>query len=205
MADVRKIAACYADPTIFDANFQQSQQHGRPQERAKSVNELYIEKGIGLFSPFARDRSDVSFAARLMSHWANLDEREPTVKIVCATYAEKPQPGLHNWACPNLLWELMRTRRIKLSAQQLLTRNATEAIVDKDNHARDAMKYVIMSNPEQTAKTTEQRAAEHVAPLAAQGDLTSAAIRYQQFIQENSTEWVIPAYLGHYRPRRLRR
>jgi hypothetical protein len=138
MADIRKVAACYADPSIFDANFQQSQQNGRPQERAKSVNELYIEHYIGLFSPFAMDRSDVSFAARLMSHWANLDEREPTVKIVCRNYAEKPQPGLHNWDSPNLLWELLRTRRVKLSAQQLLSRNAAEAILDKDNHARDA-------------------------------------------------------------------
>jgi hypothetical protein len=45
--------------------------------------------------------------------------------------------GLHNWDCPNLLWELMRTRRVKLTAQHLLTKNVAEAIVDKDNHARD--------------------------------------------------------------------
>jgi hypothetical protein len=74
MTDVRKIAACYADPTIFDCNLQQSA-NGRPQERAKSFNELYVEQGIGLFSPFAMDRSDVSFAGRLNLHWANLEER----------------------------------------------------------------------------------------------------------------------------------
>jgi hypothetical protein len=184
MADIRKVCACYADPTIFDFTLQQSQSNGRPQERAKSFNELYVEHGIGLFSPFARDRSDVSFAGRLMSHWANLDEREPTVKIVCRNYAEKPQPGLHNWDCPNLLWELMRTRRIKLTAQQLLSRNAAEAIVDKDNHARDAMKYILMSHPEPLEKTIHQQAAEVVKPLAEQGDLTSALIRYNQTIQE---------------------
>src|SRR5438874_5061246 len=83
MADVRKIASCFADPTIFDMTLQQSQQTGKPHERAKSVNELYVEQGVALFSPFMMDRSDVSFAARLMAHWANLDEREPSLKIVC--------------------------------------------------------------------------------------------------------------------------
>jgi len=192
MADVRKIRACYADPTIFDANFQQSTMPGKPQERAKSVNELYVENGIGLFSPFAMDRSDVSFAARLMSHWSNLDQREPTVKIVCRNYSERPQPGLHQWDCPNLLWELMRTRRVRLTAQQLLTRNAAEAIVDKENHARDCAKYILMSHPEPAEKTLRQRAAEAVRPLAEVGDLTSCLIRYQQITGE-FPRWTITA------------
>jgi hypothetical protein len=46
----------------------------------------------------------------------------------------------------------MRTRRAKLTAQQLLSRNSSEAIIDKDNHARDAMKCVLMSHPEPTSK-----------------------------------------------------
>src|SRR5438876_8284520 len=166
MQDILKIAACYADPSIFDLNNQQSQIPGKPAERAKSINQLYGEQDIALFTPFVMDRSDVSFAARLMAHWANLDVREPSVKIVCRNYSEKPQPGLHNWDCPNLLWELMRTRRLKLTAQQLLSRNAAEAIIDKDNHARDAMKYVVMSHPEPTLKSIQQRAAEVVKPLA---------------------------------------
>jgi hypothetical protein len=200
MADIRKISACYADPSIFPMTLQQSQQPGKPAERAKSVNELYVEQGIGLFSPFAMDRSDVSFAARLMLHWANLEEREPTVKIVCRSYSEKPNPGLHNWDCPNLIWELMRTRRVKLTAQQLLSRNLAEAIIDKDNHARDAMKYLLMSHPEPTIKTIQQRAAEAVKPLAEAGDLTSALIRHQQFMeQENPHSKPIP--LGRYRRR----
>ena len=165
---------------------QQSQQTGKSHERAKSVNELYVEQGVALFSPFVMDRSDVSFAARLMAHWANLDEREPSLKIVCRNYSEKPQPGLHNWDSPNLLWELMRTRRIKLSAHQLLSRNLGEAIIDKDNHARDAMKYVLMSQPEISVKTLEQKAAEAVKPLIEAGDLTSAVIRYQQFMQQQT-------------------
>ena len=139
--------------------YQQSQIPGKPAERAKSINQLYGEQGIALFTPFVMDRSDVSFAARLMTHWANLDVREPSVKIVCRNYGEKPQPGLHNWDCPNLLWELMRTRRVKLTAQQLLSRNLAEAIVDKDNHARDVMKYIIMSHPEPSRE--DSRTARH--------------------------------------------
>jgi hypothetical protein len=180
MEDIRKVAACFADPTIFNMTMQQSQQPGKAAERAKSINELYVEQGIELFSPYSGDRSDVSFAARLMLHWSDLENREPSVKIVCRNYSEKPQPGLHDWDCPNLLWELMRTKRVKLTAQQLLSRNTSEAIVDKDNHARDAMKYLLMSHPEPTVKTSHQIAAEAAKPLAAQGDLTSAYIRYLQ-------------------------
>jgi hypothetical protein len=202
MADVRKIAACYADPTIFDATMQQSNQPaqaGKAAERAKSINDLYYEGGIGLFSPFAGDRSDISFAARLHMHWSNLDQREPSLKIVCRNYAEKPQPGLHNWDCPNLLWELMRMRRLKLSAQQMLVRNVSEAIVDKDNHARDATKYLIMSHPEPTLKSFRERAKEALKDIAEQGDLTSAYIRYKQLEDEEkrNTE---PVRIGRYRP-----
>jgi hypothetical protein len=185
MPDIRKLSTTFADPTIFDAIMQQSNQNqptqaGKAAERARSINELYIEQGVELFSPFFGDRSDISFAQRLLLHWSNLEEREPTVKIVCRNYIEKPVPGLHPWDCPNLLWELMRTRRVKLTAQQLLSRNTSEAIVDKDNHARDAMKYILMSHPEPAGKSRKQLAAEAVKPLAEAGDLTSAMVRYQQ-------------------------
>jgi len=41
----------------------------------------------------------------------------------------------------------MRTRREQLSASQLMRKNPTEAIVDKDNHLRDALKYILLSLP----------------------------------------------------------
>jgi hypothetical protein len=180
MADIRKVRAAYADPSIFPQVLQQSQLPGKPAERAKSINELYIEQLIELFSPFMGDRSDVSAAARIMTHWRDLDKREPTLKIVCRNYSERPQFGLHNWDCPNLLWELMRLRREKLTAQQLLSRNVSEAIVQKDNHAWDAAKYLTMSHPEPTLKTQHELAIEVSKPLAEAGDLTSAYIRYLQ-------------------------
>jgi hypothetical protein len=40
MADIQKVAECFADPTIFNVTMQQSQAAGKPQERAKSINEL---------------------------------------------------------------------------------------------------------------------------------------------------------------------
>ncbi len=51
--------------------------------------------------------------------------------------------------CPNLIWELSRARREQLSAQQLLTRNVSERVVDKDNHnhLRDCLKYLVLSLP----------------------------------------------------------
>lgn len=201
MADIRKVSAAYADPTIFDATMQQSNQPtqaGKPAERAKSINDLYHEGLIDLFSPFGGDRSDISFAARLHTHWSNLDEREPSLKIVCRNYAEKPQPGLHNWDCPNLLWELMRMRRHKLSAQQMRTRNLSEAIVDKDNHARDAMKYLVMSHPEPTVKLFRERAKEAVKDMAEQRDLTSCYIRYKQMEAEEQESYE-PVRIGRYR------
>jgi hypothetical protein len=42
----------------------------------------------------------------------------------------------------------MRTRRVDLTAQQLLSQNISEAIIDKHNHARDAMKYLLTSHPD---------------------------------------------------------
>ena len=157
-----------ADRSIFDAENQQQSQRGHAAERAKTLSDLYEEGGIENMIPFAGDRSDVSFVRRLHQHWADLENREPTVKILCpkGLYAEQPVPGLYHWGCPNLLWELMNTRRVKLTAQQLFSRNTSEAIVDKDNHARDAMKYHLMSHPEPSVKSVQRRISERLAELS---------------------------------------
>jgi hypothetical protein len=103
---------------------------------------------------------------RLFFFWTNtsISKREPSVKIVCRNFSEKPQHGLHQWDCPNLLWELLRMRRVKLTAQQLFSRNLSEAIVQKDNHATDACKHLVMSHPEPTIKTIQEKAADAVGP-----------------------------------------
>ena len=98
----------------------------------------------------------------------------------------------------------MRTRRVKLTAQQLLSRNASETIVDKDNHARDACKYILMSHPEPTVKTFRERALEVTKPLAEEHDLSSAYIRYLQLKAEEEDEGK-PIFIGRHRAGRARR
>ena len=188
MQDVFRIDPCHADRTIFPVTMEQGGRPGETQARAKSIAELYDEEGLGIFSPFSGDRSDVSFAERLLMHWANLDEREPTIRIVCRTYSERPQPGLHQWDCPNLLWELMRSRRVKLSAQKLMSRNLSEAIVDKDNHAVDTCKYVVMSHPEPTRKPYNQRVSERLDKIWKETNDPTRAMLSLSKIQEEERE-----------------
>jgi hypothetical protein len=73
---------------------------------------------------------------------------------------QRPVYGLHNDGCPNLLWELRQARREELSAGQLLHRNPTERIVDKNNHLRDCLKYLCLSTPEPAEKTQSMRERE---------------------------------------------
>ena len=163
MRDFDRMEIVQADPSMFHGTNQQEQRQGHAQERARSFADLYVQAGVTNLFPFGGDdKSDVSFAARLMLHWSDLEHRMPSVRIVCrkGLYQDKPQPGLYQWDCPNLLWELMVARRVKLTAQQLLSRNTSEAIVDKDNHARDAMKYLVMSQPEPSQKSFERRVVE---------------------------------------------
>lgn len=203
MEDVRKIRHCYADPSIFPSTNQQS-----GNELAKSFNELYVENGIALFSPFYGDRSDLSFAERILSqHWANLGPsdreleeygheeraeiltkfRKPTLRIVCRNYSDAPQPGLHQWDSPNLLWEMMRMRKRKLTATQLMARNPTEEIVQKENHSLDAAKYLVMSLPEPSQKTAHELAMEAIAGIPLE-DVTSRVARYQEAIYDQQRQ-----------------
>jgi len=91
----------------------------------------------------------------------------------------------------------MRARRVKLGAQQLLSRNTSEAIVDKDNHARDAMKYVVMSLPEASRKPLGRRVAERMQAtieeakrMGADPDqaATNAVLQYTRIAHEEQEE-----------------
>ncbi len=184
MPDLHRLQTCYADPSIFPLNIH-ANVPTRPGERAKSVSEIYEENGVDFLSPFTgRDHTDLSFTHRLLAHWANLEEREPTVKIVCRNYTGRPNYGLHPWDCPNLLWELTRTRRELLTAQQLLTRNTSEAIVQKDDHVRDACKYVLLSHAEPSRKPYDKRVAERVEKLWKDRSPTEAMLELSKIQQE---------------------
>ncbi len=216
MADFYRMEMIQTDPSMFYGTNQQEQRPGHSQERAKSFADLYKEAGIGSLVPFGgADKSDVSFAARLMLHWSDLGHRAPSVRIVCprGLYADKPQPGLHQWSCPNLLWELMVARRVKLTAQQLLSRNTSEAIVDKDNHARDAMKYLLMSQPEPSQKSLERRIGEKVQTFVETAQkqgvdkdaaATSLVVQYTKMMHEAVEEDNPDTYYGGSARRRLK-
>lgn len=179
MPDVDRFDVCWSDPTVFDQKTQQS-----PGKEARAIAELYFEQGVHFLTRFDGNRNDQTFASRLLAHWADLENRDPQLYIVCHNYSDSPQFGMHPWSCPNLLWELMRTRRRKLSAQQLLTKNVSEEIVDKDNHLRDSLKGIIMSLPDPTEYTTEEKIQKRLSGL----DPTTAMIKYMEAKREIEEE-----------------
>jgi hypothetical protein len=136
---------CMADPSLFYDK--EAQKDGTFAE----INDVYRKQGVKFLSKYEGERSDLTLVSRIMERWARLDEFQPMLKIVCRNYTAKRQPGLHPFDCPNLLWELYRVKRAELSDRQLMTRNPVESIIDKDNHARDAFKYLLMMLPRPTA------------------------------------------------------
>jgi hypothetical protein len=129
----------YAGPSIFYRT--QAQSDGG----FKSIEELYREAGLrGLYEG---QNAEIASVERILEHWRDLDHREPTLKIVCREDYSRRRFGLFPSGCANLVSELMPTRREQLSAPQLMRKNPTEAIVDKDNHLRDALKYILLSLP----------------------------------------------------------
>lgn len=183
MPDLDKMRPCWTDPSVFDQKTQQEKG-----KEARAVGDLYAEEGVHVLARFGGNRNDQTFAERVLAHWQNLEEESPKLYIVCRNYSDKPQPGLHPWDCPNLLWELMRTRRKKLTAQQLLTQNPTEEIIDKDNHARDCAKYIIMSLPEPTAVPRQRRIQEAMKPHIEAQDLTNAHLARERVLKEIAKE-----------------
>jgi hypothetical protein len=91
----------------------------------------------------------------------------------------------------------MRIRRVKLTAQQLLTRNLSEAIVDKDNHAIDVCKYIVMSHPEPTRKPYQERVEERLQQLW-KDDPTQAMLQLSRIQQEERGKEVVQqVYYGN--------
>ena len=50
---------------------------------------------------------------------------------------------MHPYDCPNLLWEMKRAKRVEMTSRQLLTKNASEALQNKNNHLIDPAKYLL--------------------------------------------------------------
>ncbi|HEY6250996.1 MAG TPA: transposase [Candidatus Angelobacter sp.] len=163
-----------ADPSIFYKT--QAQSDGS----FKAIADLYIEEGIRNLAP-APNNSELTGMERILNHWLDLDNREPTLKIVCPRSLRdisRPIYGVHNEGCPNLLWEMRRARREELSSGQLVHKNPTERIVDKDNHLRDCLKYLCLAFLEPSQLTPEMRANEAIKHIP-KDDPTSRMIRWQ--------------------------
>jgi hypothetical protein len=175
---------CRADPSIFFDK--EAQADGAFTNIAKIYKDLGLKVKLSTF-PTSVPREDLTYEERLNDHWKNLTENKPTVRIVCRNYTGRREPGLHAWDSPNLLWELMHMRRKELSARQLIEKNPTENIVDKDNHAWDASKYLVMSLPKPTPIPLEHKIREILKNL----DPTSAQNRAQQVIAQHKKENVL--------------
>jgi hypothetical protein len=148
----------FADPSIFSST--QAQSEGG----FKAISLLYAEEGIVNLGR-APNTAEIAGMGRILNHWANLDQREATLKIVCPREMReiaKPMYGVFNYGCPNLLWELKRARREQLSVGQLAHRNPSERIVDKDNHLRDCLKYIVSALLEPSRQTPHQKALEAI-------------------------------------------
>jgi len=138
MPDLDRSRYIVADPSIFDDT--QAQSKG-------SYTKIYTEyrkAGFRSMRQYEGTRSDITFVEWMLSdYWGGIMRgRRPRLFIVCRNPSDRPQPGLHAYDCPNLLWELKRAKRVEMNTRQLLTRNKSDALVDKQNHLRDAMKYL---------------------------------------------------------------
>ena len=164
-----------ADPSIFYLS--QTQADGG----FKSINDLYFRAGFKCLRA-ADDTSELAGMERILEHWHALEHREPTLKIVCPArydYSRK-QFGLIRDGCPNLLWELKRARREQLTARQLMTKNPSEGIVDKDNHLRDCLKYIVHLVPKPSDVPVALKRDEIIAEAFRTGNHGSLAVRIAQ-------------------------
>lgn len=108
----------------------------------KSVADLFTQSGV-YFSQGSRG-DDVTVASWLTGNlW--VDPFNPMYQI--------------HRQCSNLIWELGRLQRKNYSPLQARTRNQPEGLLDKDNHAWDALKYWLKRFPVgvgQTVKPQQQ-------------------------------------------------
>ena len=138
MHDVDRARWRVADPSIFYDS--QASDEGAP----TNIYQTYKKNGMWPMTAYQGVRSDVSFVEWIMSdYWRGITRgRRPRLFIVCRNPSDRPQPGLHQYDCPNLLWEMRRAKRVQMTSRQLLTRNPSEALENKNNHALDCMKEI---------------------------------------------------------------
>ena len=141
MPDMERARWIQADPSIFyDAV---AQDKGAP----TNIYQTYKKNNMWKMTPYDGVRSDVTFVEWVMADWwkgiSTLEGKptgvKPRLYIVCRTPSDRPQPGLHEFDCPNLVWEMKRAKRVQMTSRQLETRNPSEALQNKNNHAMDCL------------------------------------------------------------------
>jgi hypothetical protein len=151
MPDLERARWIKADPSIFyDAV---ATDKGAP----TNIYQTYKKNNMWKMTPYDGVRSDVTFVEWVMSDWwrgiSTLDGHptglKPRLYIVCRQPSDRPQPGLHEFDCPNLLWEMKRAKRVEMTSRQLLTRNPSEALQNRNNHLLDTLKEILgtLRNP----------------------------------------------------------
>lgn len=138
MPDMERARWIMADPAIFWNSKEQAS--GAP----TNTYETYVKNKMWPMRAYDGIRSDPTFVQWMLSdYWRGIaNGRRPRLFIVCRNPSDRPQPGLHPFDCPNLLWELKRAKRVEMTARQLLTKSQNESLQDKNNHARDCLKYL---------------------------------------------------------------
>ena len=101
----------------------------------KSVYEAFRDSGV-LFNKGERG-GDSTVASWLIGYFWQ-DMAHPRYRIT--------------EACPKLIWELGQQRYKEFSASVAMNRDQPEELVDKDNHAYDALKYFIRRFPPSPSK-----------------------------------------------------
>jgi hypothetical protein len=146
------------------------------------------------------ENAEIAGMERILEHWRDLDHREPTLKIVCPYDYSRKCFGLSRDGCPHLLWELMRTRREQLSAAQLMRKNPAEAIVDKDNHLRDALKYILLSLPSPSEVPKRLQRDDMIAEAIANGSQATLAVLMARYDAKRRAECEPVSYRARWPP-----
>ena len=113
----------FADPSLWNRT-----QEARDAKGLMSVADLFSDQGVEL-RPGQPGRDFACYEKLQNNYW--LKPSNPSLTI------------FRN--CPWLWWELQRLRFADFSGAMQVNRNLQEKIVDKDNHAWDAVKYALMS------------------------------------------------------------
>lgn len=138
----------YCDPSIF------WDQQAQAQGGFKALAELFPEKMQRKMVPGQRGQ-DGTCSEKIREWWK---QDPPGFQIVCAGgIPERMSEGTFDWGCPNLLWEMMRTRRAELGAAQLRDKNPTERLIQKHNHAFDDLCYFISGGLAVPTLTPEEK------------------------------------------------